>query len=75
MSHVPSLSYREIIHALQHDGWIVIRQRGSYIRLQKHVGNRTMKLTVPAHRPVKRSTLSQILKQAELELNKFLKLL
>jgi predicted RNA binding protein YcfA (HicA-like mRNA interferase family) len=75
VSHVPSLSYREIVRALQRDGWIVIRQRGSHIRLQKHLGERTMKLTVPAHRPVKRSTLSQILKQAELELNEFLKLL
>ena len=75
MSRVPSLSYREIVRALQRDGWIVIRQRGSHIRLQKRLGERTMKLTVPAHRPVKRSTLSQILKQAELKLNEFLKLL
>ena len=75
MSRVPSLSYQEIVRALQRDGWIVIRQRGSHIRLQKRLGERTMKLTVPAHRPVKRSTLSQILKQAELKLNEFLKLL
>ena len=75
MTPVPSLSYREIVHALQRDGWIVIRQRGSHIRLQKRLGERTMKLTVPAHRPVKRSTLTQILKQAELSLDRFLKLL
>jgi predicted RNA binding protein YcfA (HicA-like mRNA interferase family) len=75
VSPVPSLSYREIVRALQRDGWIVIRQRGSHIRLQKHIGERTLKLTVPAHRPVKRSTLSLILKQAELDLAKFLKLL
>ncbi len=75
MTPVPSLSYREIVHALQRDGWIVIRQRGSHIRLQKRLGERTMKLTVPAHRPVKRSTLTQILKQAELSLERFLKLL
>jgi predicted RNA binding protein YcfA (HicA-like mRNA interferase family) len=60
---------------LQRDGWIVLRQRGSHIRLQKHVGQRTLKLTVPAHTPVKRSTLSHILKQAEIELDNFLKLL
>lgn len=75
MTPVPSLSYREIVHALQRDGWIVIRQRGSHIRLQKRLGERTMKLTVPAHRPVKRSTLTQILKQAELSLDRFRKLL
>ena len=75
MSSVPSLSYREILRALQRDGWIVLRQRGSHIRLQKHVGQRTLKLTVPAHTPVKRSTLSHIIKQAELEVDSFLKLL
>jgi len=32
-------------------------------------------LTVPAHRPIKRSTLSHILKQAHLEVNEFLRLL
>ncbi len=75
MSHVPELSYREIVRALQKDGWVVVRQRGSHIRLQKHLGERTLKIIVPAHLPVKRSTLSHILKQAELDLGKFLNLL
>jgi len=34
-----------------------------------------MKLTAPAHKPVKRSTLRGILRQAEIELVDFLKLL
>lgn len=75
MSKVPSLSYREIVSALRRDGWVVVRQKGSHMRLQKHLGERTMKLTVPAHRPVKRSTLSQIIKQAEMDVDKFLELL
>ncbi|MCH8206382.1 MAG: type II toxin-antitoxin system HicA family toxin [Chloroflexi bacterium] len=75
MSRLPSLSYRRIISALHRDGWVVIRQRGSHIRLQKHVGDRTLKLTVPAHRPVKRLTLRLILRQAELELERFLELI
>jgi predicted RNA binding protein YcfA (HicA-like mRNA interferase family) len=75
MSSIPSLSYREVLRALQRDGWVIIRQRGSHIRLQKHLGDRTLKITVPAHIPVKRSTLSHILKQAEIEVESFLKLL
>jgi predicted RNA binding protein YcfA (HicA-like mRNA interferase family) len=75
MTKIPSLPYREIVRALQKDGWVVIRQKGSHIRLQKHCGDRTLKLTVPAHSPVKRSTLSHILKQADLGLETFLKLL
>ena len=61
MSKVPSLSYQQMIRALQRDGWTVVRQRGSHIRLQKRVGDEVLKITVPAHRPVKRTTLARIL--------------
>ena len=75
MSKVPSISYSQIIKALQRDGWTVVRQRGSHIRLHKRVGDELLKLTVPAHRPVKRLTLSHILKQARLEVDDFIELL
>ncbi len=75
MSKVPSLPYTKIIRALQRDGWTVVRQRGSHIRLQKRVGDEVLKLTVPAHRPVKRSTLAHILKQARIDVECFLELL
>lgn len=71
MTMVPSLPYWRIVHALQRDGWVIVRQRGSHIRLQKHLGERTLKVTVPAHTPVKKTTLSRILKQAELDLYRF----
>ena len=75
MSKVPSLPYTKITRVLQRNGWTVVRQRGSHIRLQKRVGDEVLKLTVPAHRPVKRSTLSHILKQARLDVEDFLELL
>ncbi len=75
MSKVPSLSYIKIVRALQRDSWTVVRQRGSHVRLQKRIGDEVLKLTVPAHRPVKRSTLSHILKQARIDPEKFLDLL
>lgn len=71
MSEIPSLAYPKIIRALQRDGWVVVRQRGSHIRLQKHTVAETLKLVVPAHRPVKRSTLAHILKQAQLSVDAF----
>jgi predicted RNA binding protein YcfA (HicA-like mRNA interferase family) len=75
VSKVPSLDYLPIIRALQRDGWIVVRQKGSHIRLQKRLSDETLKLTVPAHRPVKRSTLAHVLKQARLSVDDFLSLL
>jgi len=49
----------------------VVRQHGSHIRLQKHTPGETLKLIVPAHRPIKRSTLAHILKQARLSVEEF----
>ena len=75
MSKVPSLSYQKIIKALRRDNWIVVRQKGSHIRLEKKLIDETLKITVPAHKPVKRTTLSKILKQARIDLDYFLELL
>jgi predicted RNA binding protein YcfA (HicA-like mRNA interferase family) len=75
VSKVPSLDYLAIIKAFQRDGWIVVRQKGSHIRLQKRLPDETLKLTVPAHRPVKRSTLAHLLKQSRLSVEDCLALL
>ena len=75
MTKVPSLPYRKIINALQRDGWMIVRHRSDHIRLQKHIGNEVLRITVPAHKPVKRSTLAHILKQAKLDVEQFLELL
>ena len=72
MSKVPAENYDRIVAALKRLGFSVIRQRGSHIRLQKQSGASTIKITVPAHKPVKRSTLSHILKQANISLDDFL---
>ncbi len=75
MTKVPTLNYDQVVRALQRDGWVLVRQRGSHIRLQKHTPDETLKLIVPAHRPIKRSTLSHILKQARLTVVEFQRLL
>ena len=74
MSKVPSLPYTDVIRVLQRAGWVVVRQKGSHVRLQKHTPSEVLKLTVPAHRPIKRSTLSHIIKQARLTVDEFLEL-
>lgn len=66
MTKIPILNFEQLIHALRRDGWVVVRQRGSHIRLQKTTKDGVLKLTVPAHRPIKRSTLVHILKHAKL---------
>jgi len=75
MSKIPSLNYDRVLRALQRNGWIIVRQKGSHIRLHKRTPTAILKLTIPAHRPIKRSTLSHILKQALLTVDEFKALL
>ena len=75
MTRIPSVSYDRVVRALQRNGWVVVRQKGSHIRLQKRTQDEVLKLTIPAHKPVKRSTLSHILKQARMDVNLFLELM
>ena len=75
MTKLPSLGYQKVVNALKRDGWVVVRQKGSHIRLQKHTSEEVLKLTIPAHRPIKRSTLSHILKQARLNREEFIELI
>jgi predicted RNA binding protein YcfA (HicA-like mRNA interferase family) len=75
MTKIPSVPYDRIIRTLQRDGWVVVRQKGSHIRLQKRTRDEVLKLTVPAHNPVKRSTLSHVLKQARMDVDRFLSLM
>jgi len=75
MTKIPSLSYDKVIRVLQRAGWVVVRQKGSHIRLQKRTLDEVLKLTIPAHKPIKRSTLSHILKQARMNIDFFLELM
>jgi len=43
MSEIPSLSYIEVIKALQRGGFIIVRQKGSHIRLQKRMKEKNNK--------------------------------
>lgn len=71
MTEIPSLSYRKVVNALQRAGFVVVRQKGSHIRLQKRRKEKVIKLTVPAHSPIKKTTLAKIIKDADLSLEEF----
>ncbi|MBN1906233.1 MAG: type II toxin-antitoxin system HicA family toxin [Deltaproteobacteria bacterium] len=75
MTKIPSVSFDKVVKALQRDGWVVVRQKGSHIRMQKRTQDEVLKLTIPAHKPIKRSTLSHILKQARMNVESFLELM
>jgi predicted RNA binding protein YcfA (HicA-like mRNA interferase family) len=75
VTEIPSLSYRKVVNALQRAGFVVIRQKGSHIRLIKRTLDEMLKITVPAYLPIKRTTLRKIIKDAKLSVKDFKKLL
>ena len=68
MPKLPSVSGKKIIRSLNKIGFIIVRQRGSYVFMQK--GESTV--TVPIHDPVKKTTLKNILDQAGVTIEELL---
>ncbi|MFQ6063071.1 MAG: type II toxin-antitoxin system HicA family toxin [Methanosarcinales archaeon] len=48
--------------ALKKVGFVVVRQKGSHIRLEKVGMQETINITVPNHKQLKKNTLNRILK-------------
>jgi len=71
LSKLPLLSWREVIKALAEVGFKVVRQRGSHIIIMK--GERVV--PVPRHDQIKRGLLLEIIAEAGLTKEEFLRLL
>ncbi len=63
---LPQISGRELIKKLAKFGFVVVRQKGSHIRLEKNTQEKIIKITVPNHNLLKKGTLNQIIKSADL---------
>jgi predicted RNA binding protein YcfA (HicA-like mRNA interferase family) len=71
LAKLPSVSGKKLIRALGKLGFVVIRQKGSHVILQRE----SNLITVPLHDPIKKSTLNAILKQADVTLEELLECL
>ena len=71
---LPVVSGRETIKALSKIGFLVIRQKGSHVMLEKR-NEEVIKLTVPLHRSLKKGTLRRIISDAGLTVNEFITIL
>ena len=71
MIELPSIGYEQVISILRDDGWVVVRKKGNQLRLHRRTNTEVLKLTIPMHRPIKKSTLEHILKNARFSLEKF----
>lgn len=73
MSQLPSLTWQQVVRALERAGFVFDRQRGNHMVYYHPEMNRTV--VVPRHREIKTGTLHQILREANLTREEFRKLL
>jgi predicted RNA binding protein YcfA (HicA-like mRNA interferase family) len=75
MPKLPVVSGKELIAALKKAGFVVVRQKGSHVSLQKVTPEITYKTVVPLHRELAKGTLLDILHQTGLSREDLLELL
>ena len=76
MSKLPQISGKELVKVFLKDGWYKVSQKGSHIKLKKDlkpVGRPT--IIIPQHKVLKKGTLSAILKDSGISLEKLRSLL
>ena len=71
MPKLPAISGKKVIKKLEKIGYHVIRQKGSHVRLN---GLSRKPITVPIHKIIKPGLLHQIIKDADLSVEKFIDL-
>lgn len=75
MPKLPIVSGIDVIKALSKIGYKHTRTKGSHAILNKQTEKGKITIPVPLHKELAKGTLKSIMKQAELSLEDFLKLL
>lgn len=77
MPKLPCISGKELIKALQKDGFKISRQRGSHVQLVKIVNGEKNTFPVPVHasKDLKTGTLRGILRKAGISIERLIELL
>lgn len=73
MPKLAGFSGKIVISILQRDfGFSFISQKGSHVKLRKISNRKIITVIIPVHRELAQGTLRNILRQAEIKINKFL---
>jgi predicted RNA binding protein YcfA (HicA-like mRNA interferase family) len=75
MPKLPTPSAREVIRALSGQGFQVVSQKGSHIKMKKIDQNEMRVVIVPDHPEIPAGTLKSIIRQAGMTDEEFIRLL
>jgi len=74
MPQLPILKARILIATLEQIGFEIVRQKGSHLRM-RHPDGRVVTIPIHPAQDIKRGLLRKILRDADIKLDEFLKLL
>jgi predicted RNA binding protein YcfA (HicA-like mRNA interferase family) len=75
MPKLPAISGSKAIKCFEKIGYQVVRQKGSHIRLRHKSDNARQPLTIPNHKTLGKGLIRKLLRDAELTVQEFAKLL
>lgn len=74
MPKLPTVTAKETINALKKIGFVIVRQKGSHLRM-KHKDNRVVTVPIHNNKNLGKGLLRKILRDTELTVEEFLELL
>lgn len=74
MPQLPVLRARELVNALLKAGFVIIRQKGSHVRL-RHPDGRVVTVPIHSNQDIGRGLLRKILRDADLSVDELLHLI
>lgn len=75
MSKLPVVSGDDLVRALAKIGYLVVRQKGSHLRLRHGTDPSRKPLSVPRHDEIKRGLLKDIMRDAGITTEELIELL
>ena len=72
---LPVVSGKEVIRILEKVGYVIIRQKGSHVRLIDDSNPEHKPITVPLHKEIDRGLLRAIIRDADMTVDEFINLL
>lgn len=72
MPKLPRITGKELVKALQKEGFEITRQKGSHMQMAKYIGGKKLTFPVPVHagKIIKQGTLKGILRKANISVER-----
>jgi len=77
MPRLRRITGKELVKALQKEGFEITRQKGSHVQMTKYIDDKKLTFPVPVHagKAIKEGTLRGILRKADISIERLGKLL